>query len=105
MDGVQVLVDSLKAAELIKERSGLSRKVYMLVDERLPQNMHIQRHNKHSDVPNEVNIVWRSLLPMPQDELAAIIRKQISEFTARPDLSNDVEGFAPMAQHLMLAFH
>ncbi|KAK0512956.1 hypothetical protein JMJ35_004973 [Cladonia borealis] len=70
---------------------GLSRKVYMLVDERLPQNMHIQSQNKHCHVPNEINIVWRSLLPMPQDELAAIIRKQISEFTAWPDLSNDLD--------------
>ena len=60
----------------------------MLVDERLTQNMHIQSQNKHSDVPNETTIVWRSLLPTPQDELAVTIRKQISKFTPWPDLSS-----------------
>ena len=59
----------------------------MLVDERLPKNMHMQSQNKHSQVPHENNIVWRSLSPVPPDELAATIRTQISEFTAWPGLS------------------
>ncbi len=63
----------------------------MLVNERLPKNMHIQSQNTHSQVPNENNIVWRSLSPMPPDELAATIRTQLSEFTAWPGLSNDLE--------------
>ena len=56
----------------------------MLVDERLPMNptnMHIQSQYKHFRVPSEDTILWRSISPMPPDELAATIRTQISEFT------------------------
>ena len=76
--------------ELIRERSGLSRRVYMLVDERLPKDEHIQSPNEHSQVPNEDKIVWRSLLPMSLDEQVITIETQVSKFTARPDLSRDL---------------
>ena len=66
----------------------------MLVDERLPQSMHIQGQNKHSHLSNEMGIVWRSLLPMPQDELAATVRTQISEFIAWPDLPKVLDSQA-----------
>ena len=62
----------------------------MLVDERLPKNEHIKSPNKHSQVPNEDNIVWRSLLPMSLDEQIITIETQVSKFTARLDLSGDL---------------
>ena len=57
----------------------------MLVDERLPKDMHTQKASRkeHSQLPNEISgIRWTSLLPMPPDELAAKIRAQMSEFTS-----------------------
>ena len=66
----------------------------MLVDERLPKKLPIQGQNKHSPVSNEIKVVWRSLLPMPQDELAATVRTQISEFIGWPDLPKNLDSQA-----------
>ena len=65
----------------------------MLVDERLPKDMNVQEvsQNKHSQVSNGTTIFWRSLAGTPPDKLPAIIRTQISEFTAWPDLSKDMD--------------
>ena len=60
----------------------------MLVDERLPKDMHTQKASRkeHSQLPKEVSsICWTSLLPMPPDELAAKIQTQLSKFTMLAD--------------------
>ena len=64
----------------------------MLVDERLPKKMHIQEvsQKQHSQAANDNTTVWQSLSQMPQDELAATIRTKTSEFTAWPELSDDL---------------
>ncbi len=64
----------------------------MLVDERLPKNMHGQQvsQKEHSQVANENAIVWRSLWDMDPDELEATVSKEISKFTAWPDLSKEL---------------
>lgn len=63
----------------------------MLVDERLPKDMHTKSPNKYSQVPNGNNIAWRSLPTMPPVELQGTILRQISEYTDWPDLSIDLD--------------
>ena len=63
----------------------------MLVDERLPKDMHTKSPNKHSQVPNGSNIAWRSLPTMAPVELQDTILRQISEYTDWPDLSIDLD--------------
>ena len=61
----------------------------MLVDERLPKDMHTQKASRKepSQLPKEISSIrWTSLLPMPPDELAAKIQARISEFTSYQDL-------------------
>ena len=89
MDGMYVIVDSQMASELLTEHSDLSRKVYMLVDERLPKNLHRQQSSQkeHSQMANDNTIFWRSLSSMNPYELAATVPKAIGEFTAWPGLT------------------
>ena len=65
----------------------------MLVDERLPKDMHMQEvsQNKHSQVSKKTGILWRSVGSTPPDERAATIRTQITELVAWPDLSIDLD--------------
>lgn len=66
----------------------------MLVDERLPNDMHTQEANRkeHSQLPKELpSIRWRSLSPLPPDELAARIQAKISEFTSYQGLRSALE--------------
>ena len=62
----------------------------MLVDERLPKDMHTKSPNKYSQVPNGNKIAWRSLPTMPPFVLQGTILRQISEYTDWPDLSIDL---------------
>ena len=84
----------MKPSELIGERSGLSRKVYMLVDERLPNHTQCRVSGKeHFQLPkNFSSLRWTSLLPMPPDELAAQIQAHITRFTSYQGLKHTLES-------------
>ena len=66
----------------------------MLVDERLPKDIHQRASWEwHSQLPREISSIrWTSLLPMPPDELSAKIQAQISEFTSDQGLRHALES-------------
>lgn len=80
-------------SELIGERSGLSHKIYMLVDQRLPKDMHTQEisRKEYSQVANESSVCWTSMSATPPDKLADTIRTQINSFTCYPGFSHCLE--------------